>query len=416
MGLIQLKQMQPLAPSHQTNTQKQAPLLLDTEAYKKRFESIVKKKTTKVDKSQLVVPVLPSIQQQNAYELLIEENGRFKKIVGNPTVKSVIEMFSYHPTETGLEATGKLSVLSKFFTRIQESDINFDTAIVCADKDSETMLYERLIESSLGLNIRELSSFASLKDIHGVIVKHRKKDKPNDIITRTDVDLVVMYEPALNSSPDISQFKGATFDSPSVIRLTTANSPEIRFSEEDIEVWNTMLANSIFEWAKKKEKTPYELAYSPHTLSVYKIGKKIGYPSKPNPHTSTMSTPIAIPKQKAEEQKQQQRQKQQAKRNNKKTLETAQAFSERSQAQQQQEQPAQQKRKISLPPPPSPPSSSSKKQKTSQSQHEQEQGTKIETKDTSEPISSGPLPDLNSIFQNALDQFEKDLNSIKIKL
>ncbi|KAI8637479.1 hypothetical protein BD408DRAFT_447569 [Parasitella parasitica] len=279
--------------------------------------------------AQQCVPTMASVEQMETYQSQFTNvlNG----YLGIQSIGDLLRIFSYSDTQIPI---GKISFLGSFFKKIQELNINLDVAILCNDLQSQNKLLPIL--QAINLNCDHLTSYPVKRDTFGVIVKIRKAAKPITTIKKaTSVDIVMVYDSAINVyNRVLDQFSGVNYDNPQVVYISTLDSGDIRcysssaheelswdtlYKNVDIAqhifhqvnrrstleaflVWNNYVASEVAEWAAKKDNTPY-IFYQPTKKSmpmqVYRLwngGHPLSHsPKKPSPGSLTSSKKTAVP-------------------------------------------------------------------------------------------------------------------------
>ncbi|KAI8333284.1 hypothetical protein EDC96DRAFT_526035 [Choanephora cucurbitarum] len=356
---MQLKPVQPLLPPGQTQARSSAeiPLEFDAEAYTKRFNSLTRvggaQRGTSDDKQvdasrdtlrkTTVVPLMPAPAQMEMFEF-VKLGQKKSSLSDDTTVAGGLDLFSFHPTNEQVQATGKLSFIDEFIRSVRSHMTNFELAIVCHSARSETKLLNRLSTIQPAFTMRELSSFASFNNLYGVIIQISKDEKKNHVIVKPNVSLIFIYEPVMGPLPHVEQLFNACTKIPRMLSLVTINSAEQRFYEQtydasriqldarlskipgaerssvfkraiktilpdDAILWNKSIASDVAHWARGSQQAPYTFDYDHLFSSVHwRLGKSLGFTSsndcEPSKAGHIGATPIAIPIQKQQQSQQ----------------------------------------------------------------------------------------------------------------
>ncbi|CEP19402.1 hypothetical protein [Parasitella parasitica] len=266
------------------------------------------------------IPTMASCEQIEAYEsqFINKLNG----YLACQSIGDLLRIFSYSDRQIPI---GKMSFLGSFFKKIQGLNINLDVAILCNDVQSQNHLVSIL--KAINLNCDHLTSHPVKRDTFGVIVKIRKAEKPVTAIKKaTSVDLVMVYDSAINVyNRVLNQFSGVNYDDPQVVYISTLDSGDIRCysstAHEELNwstlyknvddnqrifhqvnrhanlqsflVWNDYVASEAAEWAAKKDNTPY-IFYQPAkkslALEAYRLWNG-GHPLSKSPKKPPLTGP-----------------------------------------------------------------------------------------------------------------------------
>ncbi|KAI7899392.1 uncharacterized protein BX663DRAFT_521595 [Cokeromyces recurvatus] len=321
MEKLILRRVQPLLRKEKTSiTRNSNDLVIDKKSFQRdpvETENLYRSLITEHYSSlpiptQKCVPIMASREQVYFYEAqFVVPAPNYPKY---QTIKDLLSIYSY----SSVAPVGKLEFVLNFFNNIRSMNINLDVAIVCADAKSQHFLYQALLQKEF--NIQIISLIVPDSGMYGVIIKIRKQGKKNTPISRMEVDIIMVYDSAINyPETHLSQFKGAYHHSPHVLYLTTMDTADIRCyisevhdknnwndcydkvknqqqvfhqinrhpSFEHFKLWNQYISNQVAEWAKKKTTEPYH--YS-HPNKQASRAKEI-WLSFPNHHKSLRTIP-----------------------------------------------------------------------------------------------------------------------------
>ncbi|KAI8389509.1 hypothetical protein BD560DRAFT_80382 [Blakeslea trispora] len=159
--------------------------------------------------------------------------------------------------------------------------------------------------------MRELSSFASFNNLYGVVIRFSRSNQAKDsVIVNPNVNLIFLYEPIMGPLPDIQQLHNGTNEVPRVFNLINMNSAEQNLCdriEDKVELdpnrpishiergflnnifnhgvkfipvgdpmlWNPHLADGLAQWIKRNRKEPYDPYYLPLPKNMSSKGRKV---------------------------------------------------------------------------------------------------------------------------------------------